>query len=243
MKTTWDGYKVETFQLEGTTVFIAIPDTPNKNRDFAFKTEYWGAYPNAETMLVDAGFHVVGVRNETRLSPDRDLDREARIFGILSEKYGLNSKCVPVGMSFGGSHALRFAGRHPDRVKCVWIDAPCTNYFYCPGTIGKFDDIFEGEFQKAFPGMKRYQLLNTDINPITKADIIIENKIPVLMTYGLEDTTLDYNYNGALLEEAFSEHPELLTVIPVKFRGHHPHGLMHDNTPVVDFILKNTGNK
>ncbi len=243
MKTTWDGYNVQTLEIEGTTVWIAIPEKPNENRDFVFKTEYFGAFPNAETMLVDAGFHVVGVKNETRAAPDRDLDREVRIFDILSEKYGLNKKCVPVGMSFGGAHALRFAGRHPDRVKCIWIDAPCTNYFYCPGTFGKFDEVFEGEFQKAFPGIKRYQLLNTDINPITKADIIIENKIPVLMTYGMEDTTLDYNYNGKLLEDAFSDHPELLTVIPVRFRGHHPHGLMHDNTPIVDFILEHTGNK
>jgi hypothetical protein len=243
MKTTWDGYNVKELEIEGKHVWIAIPEKPNENRDFAFKTEYWGAFPNVETRLVDAGFHIVGVRNETRFAPDSDLDREARIFDILSEKYGLNRKCVPLGMSLGAAHALRFAGRHPDRVKCMWIDAPCTNYFYCPASFDRYDDVFETEFQKAFPNTKCYELLGSKINPVFAAETMIEYKIPLIMTYGTLDTILEYNYNGRLLEEAFEAHPELLTVIPVSLRGHHPHGLMHDNTPIVDFILKNTGNK
>jgi hypothetical protein len=59
------------------------------------------------------------------------------------------------------------------------------------------------------------------------------------MLYGTEDKTVIYEENGALLVEAYKECPELLKVMPISLRGHHPHGkTCGDNDDIIEFICE-----
>ena len=234
----WNGCNVEEFEFEGKRAFIAIPKNPKPNADFLFKTEYWGAYPDIERRMVEEhGYYSVGIKHQTRFSPDSDLECDERFIDYVRKKYSLAEKCSLVGMSMGGSHAVKFAGKYPKKVKCIFIDAPVLNYFSFP--VNRKWEVTKEEFLKAYP-MEKYELFGSDIHPICKVKTLIENKIPVLLVYGKEDATVPYEESGLFLEEAYKNHPELLTVVPVNNRGHHPHGFMSDNTPIVEFILKNS---
>lgn len=83
--------------------------------------------------------------------------------------------------------------------------------------------MWENEFVKAYPGITRAKLLNFDNHPIGKTDILKEHNIPIVMMYGTEDKTVDYEANGRLLEIEYENNP-LLTVIKRNLQGHHPHG-------------------
>jgi len=158
----------------------------------------------------------------------------------LVEKYGLKDKCIPIGMSCGGAHAVRFAGYYPTLVECMFIDAPVLNYCDFPGRLGNTscEKVWENEFLKTYPGMTRAKLLDFPHHPMNMANILIENKIPIIMLYGTEDSTVIYNENGAFFEEAYKETPELLTVVKREYQGHHPHGIPQNPEIIVDFILK-----
>ena len=67
--------------------------------------------------------------------PD-DVDVKARFADYLSKEYGLNKKCVPVGMSCGGLQSIYFAAAHPERVAAMVLDAPVTNLLSCPAYVG-----------------------------------------------------------------------------------------------------------
>ena len=57
------------------------------------------------------------------------------------------------------------------------------------------------------------------------------------MLYGTEDKTVDYLLNGKLLEEAYSDNMDLLTIIPRVAQGHHPHGLIYKADYLADVVL------
>lgn len=234
----WFGFKKEEFEFEGRQAIIVFPKEAESEINWTLKTEYWGAFPNTEIELLKRGFHAAYLQNISRFATKEDCDSKARFVEYISEKYGLRNKCVPVGMSCGGAHAMNFAGFHPESVACMFIDAPVLNFCSFPGKLGseKCEGVWENEFVKAYPGITRAGLLNFDNHPISKIPVLQENKIPVIMLYGTEDQTVIYNENGALMELEYKNCPELLKVVPRNFQGHHPHGLPEGNTEVVDFI-------
>ena len=246
MSELWYGFRCEKFTFEGKDAIIVFPDTPAANSKIVLKTEYWGAFPDVEIQMLKNGYHVAYLKNASRLAPKEDCDRKAAFIKFLTEKYNLSEKCIPVGMSCGGAHAVRFAGYYPELIACMYIDAPVLNFCDFPG---KWDceskgNIWEKEFLVTYPGMKHYQLFTFPHHPINMADTLVANRIPVILVYGTEDSTVIYEENGKLLAEAY-EGTDLLKVIPVSARGHHPHGLLSystacDNTAIVQFLLEHS---
>ncbi len=243
MLKTLGNFRCETFLFEGIEAIVVIPEERDSLGRWVLKSQYWGAFPDVEIKLLERGFHVAFIKNDTRFATSEECARKARFVHYVAEKYSLSEKCVPVGMSCGGAHAVRFSGLYPELVSCIFIDAPVLNYCSFPGKVGdeECESVWEAEFIKAYPGISRYRLLNFLEHPLNCADTIRENSIPVLMVYGGEDSCVIYEENGFLLKEAF-EGTDLLKEIRIPLRGHHPHGMIGDNTPIVDFIDENSRN-
>lgn len=242
MKTTWFDFAAEEFEFEGRKAILVFPKTPEKEGNWTLKTEYWGAFPETEIALLNHGFHVAYLENSSRFAPPEDCDAKARFVTHLHKTYGLRDKCVPVGMSCGGAHAVTFGGTHPNAVACMFIDAPVLNYCSFPGKINVpvQREVWENEFTKTYPGVTRADLLGFDRHPMRWIPTLKAHKIPILMLYGTEDQTVLYSENGQLMEEAYADTPALLTVIPRPAQGHHPHGIPWKPDVIVDFIVKHT---
>ncbi|MBR3691511.1 MAG: hypothetical protein IKL89_02270 [Clostridia bacterium] len=236
---TWNGFPAEEFLFEGKKSIMVFPKG-GKCGKWMLKTEYFGAFPDVELRLLAEGFCLGYVENETRLATKADCDRKARFVAYVSKTYGLEAKCVPVGMSCGGAHAVRFAGFYPELVSCMYIDAPVLNFTDWPGRYGdpEVEKAFDTEFAAAYPGVRRCDLLSFGEHPICSAPKLIAGKVRTLLVYGTEDATVDWRKNSAMLIEAMAG-TGLLTVKAVNLRGHHPHGMTGDNKPIVDYILAN----
>ena len=241
MVTLWNGFPCEEFEFEGYNAYIVSPKPGTEVGKLVLKTLYWGAFPDIEINLLKKGYHLAFVNRASRVPTKDDCDRRARFVKFVSEKHNLDGKCVLVGMSFGGAHAMRLAYYYPELVSCIYLDAPVLNYASFPGKVGdaNAEKVWEQEFLAAYPGMKRYQLLNFDEHPMNAIDTIMAHKIPVLMVWGDQDATVLYKENGLLMEQAY-EGTDLMKVVCVKYRGHHPHGKIGDNTELVEYILANS---
>lgn len=238
MEQLWHGYRTEHFTFEGRDAVIAFPGAIRPGAPWLLKTEYWDAFPDVELRLLEQGFHVAFLQNHNRWATREECDAKARFVRFVTETYDLNSKCIPIGMSCGGAYAVKFAGLYPELVQCMYIDAPVLNFCSIPGKFGiAFNEtLWEKEFIHAYSGICRYQLPGWQEHPICQAASLRANRIPVLLVYGKEDATVPYEENGRLLAEAYHG-TGLLRTIAVNARGHHPHGLIGDNQPIVDFIL------
>lgn len=241
MQTLWNGFACEEFEFEGYKAFVVSPEPGTEVGKLVFKTLYWGAFPDIEINLLKNGYHLAYVDRASRVPSKDECDRQARFVRYVSQKHDLNGKCVLVGMSFGGARAMRFTYYYPELVSCIYLDAPVLNYYAFPGKMGDAyrEQVWEKEFLEVYPGMKRYQLMTFDEHPINAVDTILEHKIPVLLVYGVDDATVIYSEHGLLMEQAL-EGSGLMKVVPVKFRGHHPHGRIDDNSDLVQYILENS---
>ena len=239
MTTEWNGFRCESFTFEGREAFLTFPTERDANGNWALKTEYRDAFPETEIVLLQKGFHVAFLRNETRFATREDCDIKARFAAYLHQTYGLSEKCVPIGMSCGGAHAVNFAAYYPELIQCMFIDAPVLNFLSYPGKMGKngHEKVWEREFVKAYPGITRAGLLQFDNHPLCHIDTLKRHQIPILMVYGTDDDVVPYGENGMLMEREYADAPELLTIIPRQGEGHHPHGFPNAPERVTDFIL------
>lgn len=239
-KKLWHGFEMHEFTFEDRLAVIVFPEKANEKKSWTIKTEYWDAFPETEIELLKRGYHVTYLKNNNRWGTKADADAKAHFTEYISREYGLAKKCIPVGMSCGGCHAVNFAGFHPECVQCMFIDAPVLNFVDIPANLSIPGNapMWE-EFKAAYPGIKRADLLHFDNHPMNKAPILIENKIPILMLYGTDDTVVIYEQNGMMLEEIYADHPGLLTIVKRESQGHHPHGFPARPDIVADWIDQN----
>ena len=224
------------FEFENTIGIIVTPNSNSNNR-IVFKTEYWDAFPELEIELLKRGFYLVHMKNDNRLANRSNCDMKARFIKHIAQKYNLDCRCILVGMSCGGAQAINFAAYYPELVSCLVIDAPVVNFLDFPGKYNKYESIWEREFAKAYPNVKRSDIFTLEENPINNVPKLIEKRFPIIMLYGTEDMTVDYFSNGKFIEEAYSENKELLTIIPRKSQGHHPHGLLDKSGELAELVI------
>ncbi len=230
----WNGFKRIDFEFEGKEAILIFPENPDKNKNWLIKTEYFDAFPAFEIEMVKRGWHLAFLKNTTRWCLDSDLDLKKQFADFLASEYGLNNKCVPVGMSCGGLIGVKFAAKYPEYVKALYLDAPVMNFLSCPAGIGKAGSDLMQEFMEE-TGMDIVSLINYRENPVDKMHILLENNIPVIVVYGKIDNIVPYDENGEMLEKYYRKNNGNIVAIGKDDCGHHPHGLS-DNTPIIEFI-------
>lgn len=232
------GFRCIEFEIAGRYARLICPKTAS-NGKWLLKTEYADAFPQLEVAMLERGYHVAYIENQTRWHVDADDEAKLALADHLCEKYGLNKKCVTVGMSCGGLQSIYFAASHPERVAAMFLDAPVTNLLSCPAYVGneeKMPEDFWGEFHKA-TGITLSELLNYRNHPIDRIPDILTNGIPIFLAAGDSDEVVPYAENGAYVEKYYKEHGGIIEVVMKVGVGHHPHCLP-DNTPIIDFIEK-----
>ena len=233
----WEGFHGIEFDFEGTPAKIIRPNC-EPNGKWAYKTEYFGAFPATELELLRRGWHLAYNQNFDRWAEPRDLERKCRFVDFVSESLSLDKKCAMVGMSCGGMYAVKLAALIPDRVSVLYLDAPVINLLSCPCGLGRATNAIYDEYV-AKTGRTVVELLSYREHPLDKLDVLTDNGIPVILVAGDTDYVVPYNENGALLDAHYHSCGAIIETYIKKGCGHHPHGL-DDYNVVVDFIEKHS---
>ncbi len=235
----WYGYPVHTGEFMGKEYIVVAPRNKS-NGKWALKTEYFGAFPKVELHLLKLGYHIAHIKNKTRWCLDEDTAAQAAFIEFVHNEFGLSEKCIPIGMSCGGMQAIFLAAKHPEKVSCMYVDAPVVNYLSCPFYFAKQkkDGIAE-EFIKA-RGINEIQILSFRHHPLDYLPALIAQDIPIILVSGDSDTVVPFTENGKLLEDAYREAGRTIETHMKPGGDHHPHSLP-DNTPIIDFIEKYSG--
>ena len=231
----WNGFKRYDFVLNGKNAILIEPAEKNENRGWLLKTEYFGAFPGFEIEMLKRGWYVAYISIITRWHKSEDDDAKAELCAFLQREFGLK-KCVPVGMSCGGMHAVYFAAKYPEYVSLLYLDAPILNLLSCPCGIGMADNDMYEEFVN-HTGLTVSKLINYREHPIDFVDSIISKGIPVFLVCGNKDKVVPYLENGQCLAEKYQKSGVPFKEIIKPGCGHHPHGLT-DNAPLIEFIEK-----
>ena len=231
------GFECREFTLDGRAVKLVIPKERDLLGRWLIKTEYFGAFPSLEIEMLERGFHVAYIKNVTRWNLPSDNEAKEKLAALLEKEYGLNKRCVPVGMSCGGLQAVYFAAAHPERIAALYLDAPVMNLLSCPMGIGKKENDSMLDEMLSATGLTVTDLINYRNHPIDKKEALLSAGIPIFMVYGDSDVVVPYDENGEALERYYRMNGGVIETVGKAGCGHHPHGL-EDNTPIIDFILK-----
>lgn len=237
----WNGFECREFDFESFSAKVIIPEKTVIKSALALKTTYFNAFPETEIALLEQGMLLCFIECESRWGKPSDTERMARFVKHVAKEYGIEEKCVPVGMSCGGLMAVQLAAKHPEIISCLYLDAPVMNLMSCPCGfgVGRNSSSDLSEIFEAFGFKSMSELICYREMPMHNIPSLVKNRIPVVMVAGDSDEIVPYCENGILLENAYSETDIDLEVYIKPGCNHHPHGL-DDVSTVVDFIMRHT---
>ena len=242
METWRDQYRMERFVFEGREALIVFPEKRDEKRRWALKTEYFAAFQDLEEKLVEAGFHLLYLKNRNRWGTNDDLDAKERFIEMVAGKYSLSAKGVLIGMSCGGLHEINQAARWPEMAALLYLDAPVVNLLSCPFGLGVYGtEIASGTGQEALDalGLDMSGMIAYRDHPLDRLPELIKHRIPALLVWGEADTIVPFEENGRHVLRAYegSGIPFLAQSKPGV--NHHPHGPT-DMESALRFILENS---
>lgn len=236
-KSVWNGFDRYDFSVSGKPVLVVMPKTTAPGKPWLWQGEFFGHKPNPDLALLGRGFHVVYMSVPDMLGAPEAVNHWNVFYRELTEKYGFARKVALVGLSRGGLYCYNWAVANPDKVACIYGDAPVCDFKSWPGGFGKgqrserdwklvldrygFKSDAEG---KAFPG-----------NPVDNLAPLAAANVPLLHVFGDTDEVVPWEENTGVVAERYHKLGGRIVLIRKPGVNHHPHGL-DDSTPIVDFI-------
>lgn len=237
-KSEWMGFERIDFEIFDTTAVIVKPKKAKENNPFVFRAEFFGAFPYADMMLCENGYHIVYIDNHDQYGCNSAVEKMCRFHEFLTDEFQLSEKCVVFGFSRGGLYAVNYAAKYPKKVSVLYLDAPVLNILSWPGGLGDGDGD-EACWRQCLEvyGITEGEALSFRENPMDKVCRIAESNIPVISVVGCADNVVPYEENMKIFAERFSKAGGIMKVIEKPNCGHHPHSLENPQE-ICDFILK-----
>lgn len=236
----YHGFRCLDFRFQDHDAKIVFPEKAEPERHWIWRARFWGHEPQTEIALLKKGFHVVYIDAPEERGNAEAVALWSRFYEYLVRTYDLNPKAVLEGMSRGGLYIYNWGSANPDKVACIYADAPVCDLRSWPGGKGKGKGAPE-EWQAH---MKAYGFTEETADsfrdmPIYNCVKLAEARVPVLHVCGDADDVVPIDENTYVLEKNFRAAGGDIQVIVKEGIGHHPHSLK-DPAPIVRFILANT---
>jgi pimeloyl-ACP methyl ester carboxylesterase len=120
----WNGYARRDFDVDGRACILIEPHAPAAGKPWIWRTEFFGVEPQADLELLARGFHLAYMNVQNMYGAPVALDHMDRFYDYVVQQLKLSPKVTLEGFSRGGLFAFNWAARHPDRVACIYVDAP-----------------------------------------------------------------------------------------------------------------------
>ncbi len=242
---TWHGCVRHHFKINGCAAWVVTPKTPRLGNHWVWCTEWPDAFAErtGTDHFLKAGFYYIHIEVGTMslASPPALTNMEAFYQHIVSK--GLNSKGTLTGVSRGGLYAYRFAAAHPERVICIYGDAPVCDFKSWPMGVTKGARSPEGvkALLELYGFKDEAEARAYRGNPIDNLEPLAKAGIPLIHVVGDADNAVPPEANSAIVEQRYKALGGTIQVFHKPGGGHHPHGL-DDPTPVVE-LIKNYSTK
>ncbi len=241
----WKGFHRSDFKINQKEVRFIKPNKPLAGNPWLWRARFPDWHTEADSILVSEGFHLVYVNTNNQFGSPKAVSIWNAVYEHVTEKYKLHKKVALAGVSRGGLFVYNWAKENPEKVACIYAEAPVCDFKSWPGGFGESngskDDWAKLKKEYGFKSDKEAKAyLN---NPIDNLNALAKAKIPVLHMIGLKDKIVPPKENTVPLINKYIQLGGIATVVPCtegaqKLEGHH----FPIETPrtVVDFIKYHT---
>lgn len=232
-KGEWNGCDRYDFRFKGRDAVVVVPRKAAEGKPWIWRPAFFDAFPSVDKALLEKGFHVVYYDVTHCYGNPRAVALGTEFYHYMKDFYGLSSKVTLEGFSRGGLYALNWAAANPDKVACIYVDAPVCNVFSWPGR--KRADLWNDL-------LKEWKLTDEEMNafkgnPIDCLEPLAKADIPIISVCGDADKVVPYEENTGILQARYRALGGRVEVILKPGIDHHPHSLENPE-PVLEFILR-----
>lgn len=236
-KSVWNGFDRYDFTVDGKPVLVVAPKSKAPGTPWVWHGEFFGHKPAPDIALLKRGCHIVHMSVPDMLGSPTAVAHWNVFYRELTGEYGFANKAALVGLSRGGLYCYNWAAANPDKVACIYGDAPVCDFKSWPGGFGKgkrserdWQLVLERYGFKSDEEAKSYRK-----NPIDNLAPLARAKVPLLHVFGDADEVVPWDENTGVLAERYQKLGGSITLIRKPGVNHHPHGL-EDSAPIVEFI-------
>jgi pimeloyl-ACP methyl ester carboxylesterase len=239
---TWHGFTRHTFKVDGCTAWVVEPKEAMPGNPWTWCMEFPDAFTERTGVpkLLDKGFFNIHIEVGNTFGSPAALRHFDAFYQAISDA-GLAKKGTFIGISRGGLYAYNWAAQNPDKVVCIYGDAPVCDFKSWPGGKGKGQGS-PADWQalmKCYGFKDEAEALAWKLNPVDNLAPLASARIPLIHVVGDIDDVVPVKENTAIIEQRYKELGGEIKVLHKPGVGHHPHGL-DDPQPLVDFILQKT---
>ncbi|MEO2007806.1 MAG: GDSL-type esterase/lipase family protein [Pirellulaceae bacterium] len=239
-KSEWNGFDRYDFTVDGRRCLVVAPQQTAEGRPWVWRARFFGHEPQTDIALLNEGFHLTYCDVGGLFGSPQAVAHWNAFYQVMTEQHKLADRPVLEGMSRGGLIIYNWAAANPDKVACIYADAPVCDFKSWPGGKGKGKGG-GGAWQQCLGayGLSEADALKYMHNPIDNLKPLAEAGVPLLHVVGDADVVVPVEENSAIIEKRYKEIGGLIQVIHKPGVGHHPHSLK-DPGRIVAFVLKQT---
>ncbi len=228
LKSNWHGFEKYDFEFERRDARIILPKEPLEGNPWVWRARFPDWHYQMDSILLSEGFTIAYVNTNNMFGSPHAVNVWDRFYNYLIKGYEFNEKVSLEGVSRGGLFVYNWAKKHPDRVNCIYAEAPVCDFKSWPGGFGT------GKGSKAdWKRLKSEYGFKSDKeakeyanNPIDNLEKFAEAKVPVLHMIGLKDQIVPPEENTLILIDRYIKLGGIATVVPCtkgkqNLWGHH----------------------
>jgi sialidase-1 len=223
----WKSFEKVEFSFQNTKAWYVKPKKALPGNPWVWRAHFPTWHTDMDSVLLTRGFHVAYVNTNDLFAHPKAMQVWDAFYDYLVKEKQFAPKVALEGVSRGGLYVYGWAKRNPDKVSCIYAEAPVCDPKSWPG--GK------GNGQGSPKDWTSWLELNklTEETAKTFDDIPLNDlaglasfKVPILHVVGLNDKIVPPSENSDLLIANYTKLGGPATVIPMTrgeqaLEGHH----------------------
>lgn len=236
----WNGYSRYDFELHDRPAIVVSPKLSADDRPWIWRARFFGHRPELDLALLESGYHLVYCDVANLFGSPTAVEHWNQCYDTLTTKYGLGKKPVLEGMSRGGLIVFNWAVKHPDRISCIYVDAPVCDIKSWPG--GRGNGKGSPATWKAMLGAYGFESDEEAEawkgNPLDQKDQLANTRLPLFVITGDADDVVPMEENIVPIVESWKKTKAPLKVV-IKPGIGHKHGL-EDAEVLIEFVKRHS---
>jgi sialidase-1 len=223
----WKGFEKVSFRFEGHSAYYVKPARARSGTPWVWRAHFPDWHTDMDSLLLARGFHVAYLNTNDLFGHPKALRLWDNFYRFLTTQRGFASKVALEGVSRGGLYMYGWAKRNPDKVSCIYAEAPVCDPLSWPGGKGRAQPAAD-EWAKwlSLYGLTEEEARAFRDRPLDQLEGLAAYKVPILHVVSLADAIVPVAENTFPLVEAYMRLGGPATVYSMsrgeqRLQGHH----------------------